>query len=359
MRILHVVTTLDRGGAETQLLELVAQQIRIQNQVSVIYLKGGGVLGEDLRRFGATVNTNLANLPLFKQIFFLGQAIKSGEFDLVHCHLPRAELMTALVVPRSTKFVVSRHNAEQFWPQAPNVISRLFSRVITKKTSAIICISMAVRNYLISNKEIHADSLDKAIVVYYGYKSKSKTKVFEPRNSWNSPPNKMVTISRLVEQKDLSTMIKGLKIYSESNKNASLTIVGKGSLKKELNELSRNLGLRVVFVEEILDATSFLTDFDVLLLTSSYEGFGLVLLEAMQARLPIVASNSKAALEVLGENHPGLFEIGKPDQLAHILTKMQELDVMKSNVYAGDTRLKLFDPSNMAHNVQSIYLQSL
>jgi glycosyltransferase involved in cell wall biosynthesis len=356
LRVLHVITTLDRGGAETQLLELVSQQIRLGNEVTLAYLKGSGTLVGDFVELGATVIARLDNLRFSRQIVRLRLILNQGnKYDVVHCHLPRSEIMVRVAASKDSTIIVSRHNAEPFWPKGPLFVSRLLSRFVIKKAKGVICISEAVKNFLIESCEIKPVDFVKLKVIHYGYRTRTKRIL---NSSINIPPINLITVSRLVPQKDLDTMLRGFKLYSEILSNATLTIVGKGPLKDKIINRICELELkdRVVILDEVADVPSFLEEFDVFILSSQYEGFGLVLLEAMQAQIPLVVSGSAAAIEVLGESYPGFFPIGDPNGILKLLLQLGERHVFKTFEGYSNLRIKLFDPSIMARKIQATYL---
>lgn len=358
MNIIHLITTLERGGAETQLLELASQQVKLGNQVTVIYLKGSGDLVSQFEELGVVILRDFANLTPVLQLRKLRSFIRENvSLKVVHCHLPRAELLGFFTVTRATKLVLSRHNTESFWPARPGAISRVFSSLIIHRASKVVCISNAVKQFVIDNGEALKSDIHKIEVIHYGFRSFVKSETFVPRTQWNAPAKKIITISRLTPQKDLPTMIRGFSIYSKEYTDAKLTIVGKGNQKEQLCDLIRDLDLtkNVEMVDEIENAPEFLVNFDVFLLTSIYEGFGLVLLEAIQARLPVIASNSPAAVEVLGKEHPGLFPIGDAESLARILRGLQNRDVLLRFIEFSDKRLIEFDPRLMVKSIQDLY----
>ena len=71
MKIIHVITTIDLGGAEKQLLILTKEQVKNGFHVELIYLKGKGELFNDFISNGVQVVNQIANKNLFQQIFFL------------------------------------------------------------------------------------------------------------------------------------------------------------------------------------------------------------------------------------------------------------------------------------------------
>lgn len=98
-----------------------------------------------------------------------------------------------------------------------------------------------------------------------------------------------------------------------------LEIVGAGSLLGELTTMTKDLGLTnsVSFLGRTDDVEGFISSLDLFVLTSKFEGFGMVLLEAMSTGCKIVAARNSAIPEVLGEDGAGLmFETGNETELA-------------------------------------------
>jgi glycosyltransferase involved in cell wall biosynthesis len=309
LKVLHVITTIERGGAENALLILATAQAEEGYEVSVVALKGQLELANEFIKNGVSVIFTVCNRPIFQQILKL-RALRSKGL-LIHAHLPRAELLSRLAFPRD-QIIITRHNSESFFPGVPKFISRIMSRWVTK-TSEVIAISEAVSGFLSTSREFRGGS--PIHVIHYGYKS-----VFSPANrkfplSIGGNRESILslgTISRLAPQKNIPLMIDLAKLLNESKTSFKLSIVGEGSEESRLRKMVLDLGLseKVIFLGRSKDISDFLKDLDIFLLTSKYEGFGLVLLEAMDHGVPIIASNTSSIPEVLGSEHPGLFKTG-------------------------------------------------
>jgi glycosyltransferase involved in cell wall biosynthesis len=113
-----------------------------------------------------------------------------------------------------------------------------------------------------------------------------------------------LTIGRLAPQKNLSFLIKLIAKMNEEL-DCSLSILGEGYLEGELRALVSSLKLnsKIHFLGKVSDVDEHLKRCDLFLFASKYEGFGLVLLEAMEARAKIVASDIGVIREVLGEKY--------------------------------------------------------
>ena len=110
MRICHLITTIERGGAEKQLLLLVRQQIKHGNEVTVISLKGRPDLKEDLEEIGAKVDPSPSKRAWVRKIGLVRKLL-SANFDIIHAHLPVSELVASWASSEKT-LIVTRHNTE-------------------------------------------------------------------------------------------------------------------------------------------------------------------------------------------------------------------------------------------------------
>ncbi len=349
MNIVHLITTIERGGAENQLLILCQEQIKIGNRLTVFYLKGRPELEETLSKIGVWSGKVVGN-SLLTQIFSFKRDLNRIKPDVVHAHLPRSELVAAL---SKTKFplVISRHNAEKFFNSAPSFFSSFLARFTSKHSDTGIAISKSVRDFLFESNEVARGK--EFHIVMYGYPFINIHKRLA--KTMNPAKYQFLTIGRLVPQKDYPTLLKGLSLLAAQKTHFDLSILGEGEKKSELEKLSYKLDLesRINWVGKVADTSHFYSTSDLFILASRYEGFGMVLVEAMDHSLPIVCANSPAAREVLGENYPGLFEIGNPQDLAQKVSwALNNIDIL---VKAFSERIRLFNAPHMAQKVQEIY----
>ncbi len=355
--VIHVVTTIERGGAEKQLLTLVRSQIKSGRKVTVIPLKGKLSLKSEFELAGAFVSPKIANKSPLVQICQLLVRINEGQ-NIVHAHLPRAELLTALVSFRNP-FLVSKHNAEPFFPKAPTFVSKYLARFVASRSSAIIAISDAVKNYLLASGEVC--NSEKLSVVLYGldkenlYAAENDVEITDIQKNANEFV--IGTIARIDTQKDFPTLLRSFRLVLDSCKDAKLVIVGDGPLRSEMQTLSKELLLNesVNWVGRVSDVNMYLRTFDVFVLTSLYEGFGLVLLEAIQNSLPIVASDNSAIPEVLGENYSYLCKTGDAKDFAKSILELRDFQSAAQAVNELKSRLPMFVDSKMREKIDGIY----
>ena len=115
-------------------------------------------------------------------------------------------------------------------------------------------------------------------------------------------------VCRLVEQKGLSYGLQALARVLPQFPDACCVIAGEGPLRAELEAEAKALGLRdcVHFLGWRDDVADLMTALDLLLVPSLWEGFGLVILEAMARQLPVIASAVSAIPEIIVQGETGL-----------------------------------------------------
>jgi glycosyltransferase involved in cell wall biosynthesis len=358
MKVHHVITTINRGGAENQLLVLVREQIKSGMEVSVLYLKGDPELEQDLSDAGAIVLHDIANQHPFIQ-FIKMRSISKNQKTLLHAHLPRAELLARFSSAKNA-FVVSRHNAEPFFPGAPQFLSSFLSRLVTEKAKHVIAISYAVSNFISSKNEV--SDLKKVTVVHYGYEPSPTINRLNAKMELENKSGICIgTISRLTRQKDLPTLFSAFAQFLILHPDSRLLMVGGGEEKKSLVILAEELAIskNIEWVGRTSEIQKYLSRMDVFVLSSLYEGFGLVLLEAMDAGVPVIASNNSAIPEVLGNDFPGLAKTGDVQDFLGKINQFVDIENRKHVLQVQSARLGIFKADLMCSKIASIYQLTL
>lgn len=354
--VLHLITTIERGGAEKQLEILISKQIELGYSVDVLYLKGKPELKSRIEALGAHVISDFAQKTFIYQLLNFRQLL-GRRYQIIHSHLPRAEILASFGWGRS-KIIATKHNAEPFIPRRFPTISIILARVMLLLSHATVCISYAVQEYLVKIHELPSNS-KKISVIHYGWPEFS----FENLAKNQYPPyglNEPIilgTIARLTPQKDLPTLLRSFAKFLDFHPSATLEVVGAGPEQMELESLSKILGIhqRVHFLGKVENVFIKLADWNIFVLTSKYEGFGMVLLEAMQMKLPIVAPNNSSIPEVLGSNYPWLFATGKINDLT---SKLNSICLNTQNFDFENylqNQLRKFSVEKMALAIDKLY----
>ncbi len=300
MKLFHLITTLDIGGAENHLLALLSGLPRPEFEIRVGYLKGAGGLRGRFEEQGVAV-TDFALRHAADATVLRRLAAAFAGSDVVHTHLFKADVFGAAAakiagVPR---LVSSKHNEDQY---LKDFGAGLIGRMAARAADRVICISRAVHGFMAARKLPQ----DRLVVIPYGMDAPpaDPSRRDAIRREFGAGPDDLVigTMGRLEEQKGQSDLIDAMAHLP----SARLVLVGRGSLDAPLRARAAPLGPRVHFAGFRTDVAAVMAAFDIFALPSRWEGFGLVLLEAMAQGLPIVGSAAGSIPEIVVEGETGL-----------------------------------------------------
>jgi glycosyltransferase involved in cell wall biosynthesis len=306
-RVLHVITSLDADGAQTLLMDFAVRCPRERYEHVVAYLLGPGGLRREPRYAGIeTVDLTRDGAFRFNSFFRLARLLRRERFDLVHTHLVHGGIAGRLAawLGGSPPVVTTRHygteEKERTWPY------RLEDR-LTRRSHRVIAISEAVRRHL-AGRGLAAD--DRIRVVH---------NAMDPALFGGEPvappllggrPPVLGTIGRLRPQKGCGHLLEAFAILLSDHPGARLEIVGEGPLRHELEQRCADLGIEdaVVFLGRLphQEIPSRIDRWDLFVLASVWEGFGMVLAEAMARARATVATRVEGVLEVVEEGVTGL-----------------------------------------------------
>ncbi len=245
------------------------------------------------------------------------QKVDFSKFDIIHCHMFRPDLYARWHgLQKKYKVVSTVHqyiNASLAFSYG-NLISKLFSPVwkwSLKKNAAIITLTKHMAELY------QRERLNKEIVpIYNGVALHTPT-----RDLTNDEEYKEIkacyhiigSISQLINRKGLSQIIEVLS----KDVNLFYIAVGDGPEMPLLKKQAIEAGVsnRVLFVGHIAQAKDYLSLIDVFVMPSLSEGFGLALVEAVAAKVPVVCSSIESFHELFEESEVYFFEINHIDSL--------------------------------------------
>ena len=323
MKILHIITSLNNGGAENHLAELASRQAKQKkDKIYIIYLRGDNYWEKFLRKKNINVkkiiiknNYNLVGLIF--AIFKIFKIVKIAKPEIIHAHLSLSEIIVTLlklIFRLDFKMVISKH-LDSFLLEGSRGQNKFFSglffeRIIFYVSDHVIFISKNVQSYFLSKIKV---ALEKKSVIYYGINKKNFIMKNDSKNKkikFNRENNQKVilNIARHTVQKKIDLLIRGFAEYQKINKNSKLILVGSGAETKKLKLLADELKIKskIHWINYTNNAFDLFKISDVFCLTSRYEGLGLVLLESLISGVPVITMKSSAMKEVVKNNHSGL-----------------------------------------------------
>jgi glycosyltransferase involved in cell wall biosynthesis len=165
-------------------------------------------------------------------------------------------------------------------------------------------------------------------IIDYSYFEKQMLSRIDARQQLNLSEDVFIFghIGRLVKEKDQDNLIRAFAKIEALCPNSKLIIIGDGKVEMELKTLTAELNLtdKIIFPGFILDGFRLMKAFDTFVLTSTEEAFGRVSLEAMVAKIPLIATNISGIPEVVGDSG-FLVEAANSDGLAAALLRVYQL----------------------------------
>lgn len=314
MRILYVITGLGLGGAEKVVADLADQMNALGHDVKIAYLTG------NVQIKPASTDVEIIALHLNSAKHFLlaskkyRKLVKSFRPSVVHAHMVHANIFTRInrALCPVPKLICTAHSSNE-GGKARMLAYRLTNRLSDINTN----VSQEATQAMISKGAFTKKTV---VTVYNGinlnnFKNNPKSIRLE-QNTLN-----FITVGRFTDAKDYPNLINAFAILKKNNNRAiKLTIVGDGELRSQIESLIKELELDkdITLLGRRSDIRELLSQADIFVLASKFEGFGLVVAEAMACECYVVATDSGGVAEVMG-NTGKLVPIQNSQALANVL----------------------------------------
>ncbi len=314
-KILFVITHMELGGAQKQLLCLIKN---LDREKYSLYLCSGdnGRLKDEFLDI-AYLKVNLipelvrAINPLYDLISFikLYLYIRGNDFDIIHTHSPKASMLGrwAAFLAGSKNIIYTVHGwpFHEFMNPALRKAYIFLERLTALITKKIILVSSADFDKGVKNR---VSSADKFAIIHYGIDLNRAGAIFAKRQNKRSFDKNVLNISCLKPQKGLSYFLKAVRLISESRQDITFYIAGDGPLRKEIEEKIKSCGLRKELTLKgwVDDISHEFLRASVLVITSLWEGLPLAVIEAVLSGVPVAATDTGGLRDILSNNRNGI-----------------------------------------------------
>ena len=236
-------------------------------------------------------------------ILQLKRLLRDEEFQLVICHRYKAIYLVGLcrLFVGNFTWVGVIHDFGVFAALLRRVFLRLFGRGLhLLGVSRAVCDDLAAACPDMRGRIfVQPNSVDIAALQTGQYSRE------EARRALGIDPQAFIfgTAGRLHPVKDHATLLRAFTRVATDMPHARLVIMGAGRLDRQLKELAETLGIReqVDFLGQVAGGANYFKAFDVFVLPSLKEPFGMVLIEAMAAGIPVVSARNGGAGDVVGD----------------------------------------------------------
>jgi glycosyltransferase involved in cell wall biosynthesis/GNAT superfamily N-acetyltransferase len=358
-RILWVVKGLGPGGAERLLTAAARAHDPDQMVATCAYvLPGKDHLATDLERAGVPTVCLGSSARDVRWVLRLVQLVRSADVDVVHVHSPlpgAVARLAALSIPRLRRpaIVTTEHNAwSTFHP-----LTRWINRTTMHLDDAVIAVSSETLESL--SPRIRA----RALLVHHGIDVRQvaagRAQRAARRAELGVADDVVVigTVANFRAQKDHPTLLAAMAEVVDLP--VHLVVVGQGPLEVETRRMSHDLGLdeRVTFTGFRSDATEVMAAFDVFVLSSSWEGLPVAVMEALALGLPVVSTSVGGVAELLTDGHDALLvPPGSPSQLAAALRRVVGDEALRARLAtAAADRAAAVDVSRSIAEIEEVY----
>ena len=358
-RVLHVMRMKGVYGAERHLFELTSA-LRFHGWASDVLILAPEPaqmfdFASELAQVCGRVNVFHMRRDLSPALVRrLGRELRSGAYDVVHSHMVHADwhlAVASLAAPR-VAVVSSKHNHDPFRRRRS---VRLVEHATARRFAEIISISESLRGFTEETAGVAGST------VRYGLSAPGGAPV---RGDGSRQSHRLLSVGRLEPQKGFDVLLRAMAIVRGRVPEARLSIAGEGGERAALEDLIDTLGLEenVTLLGRREDVPELMREATALVHPARWEGFGLVLLEAMREGLPVIATRVGAIPEVVEDGVTGrLVPPDDPGALAAVIVELlQDPAACAAAGEAGFARLTVrFSPDRMARETAEIYRASV
>lgn len=365
MKVLHLISGGDTGGAKTHIISLMKQLNRLIDAKVICFIKD--TFYEDAIEAGIKIE-------VFKQksrtdmsvINRLAEEINNKNYDVVHCHGARANFIGMFLKSKINKPMITTVHSDYKLDFNDNFYKKMvytpMNAIALRRFDYYIAISEEFKKILI-NRGFKEEEI---FIVYNGidfetefeYVSKS-----EFLNRYNiDAEGKIIVgiIARLDLVKDHETFIKAASKILQKRKDIIFLIAGTGKDENRIKSLVSEIEIEdhVYFLGHVDDQYSFFNAIDINVLTSISESFPYVILEGARLKKPVISTNVGGIHHLIEDGYNGwLIKVKDNETLAekilYFINNKDEIQIMGDNLYK--TVKKDFSSRNMAEEHQKIY----
>ena len=324
MKICFITTGLTMGGAERQICDLSDQLHKSNNEIMIISLTGESVVKPKCKSVKVIcLNMRKSPIGLIRALRECYNIFKSFNPDVVHSHMIHANIFARIlrIFTKMPMLVCTAHNTNE--GGTARIFAYRFSNFMADVNTNV---SQEAVDEFVKSGAVKPGGM---IAVSNGIDNNRFVFSEKARNEKRQELNIQddcflyLAIGRLEEQKDYPNILHAMQIVINKAINGGgdikLAIIGNGCLELKLKQLTKDLGLsdHVIFLGLQRDVECWLSAADCFVLPSKFEGFGLVVAEALLTERLVVATDCGGVKEVLGDDgflvfpqNPELFAIG-------------------------------------------------
>ena len=362
MRILHFIDHFATGGAQVFLADVLESWPNNHDRFHVVGLGRAGDLMDRYRNIpGVTVERWGARRWSPSSVWRALRLVRGGDYDVVHAHLVKAIGVALLVgLLRHKKTAIHLHGGVQEFP----AVIRAAYRMLRGGAGCVIAVSEAIKDFA---RDVLRFPAERIRVVHNGVRVEAFARSAADnsvRRELAVPEDAVVVgmAGRLVEQKGVDVFLRAFALVRAREPRAIAVIVGGGPLRADLEKLADDLGCSdgVRFMGWRTDMPLCYAAFDLGVVPSRWEPFGIVAVEMMAAGLATVACAVDGIREIVSHGVDGLLvPPHDPKAMAAAILDLIRRPEWREKLgrAARQTAATRFHIRNTAEHIRSVYTQ--
>lgn len=326
IKLLLVVDEMEVGGTQRQIVNIVRGLDHQHFAITLLYFRNRSHLATEVERAGVDVHC-VARSHRFDPSFVarLRAFLRRGRFDVMHCFSLSGEFWGALarrLLPQRQRpaLVTSIRGTYEWYSHSHWRVKRW----LTRQSSAVVANSRSGAEFAAEKMQLRPETF---LVIYNGV----ALAALEPHAPETlraalagAHRTLIVFVGRLVDHKDVPTLLRAAGRLARGSR-PMIALAGDGPLRGELESIVRERGLSesVVLLGECASPAALIDAGDMLVLPSVREGLSNVILEAMIAGKPVIASRAGGNVELIIDDVDGLlFDVGDDAALAGAIERL-------------------------------------
>lgn len=343
--ILHIIDYMGRGGAEVMLVKVLKELKEYHN--IVVTLNPQNHFGDEFTcdEYHCLQMGSFSKFPL--AIMRLHKFIRQNKVDLVHSHLFTATLVARFATPGHIPLITTIHTNVSASAEYKKGYLRLLEKMSYRKhKSTIIGVSSGVMQQYFSffNHKPYKEHL------LYTFVDIKETEDLPVAVKENKALFRLVSIGALRYPKNQQYLIRAFAQLKQEN--FELDIYGTGPLQKELEQMRNESGARVILKGEVKNASRLLSQYDLYVMPSEFEGFSLSILEAMAMQMPMLVSDIPSFREQCADTAV-YFDLKDTDDFISKLKMLAADEALRNNLAAA-ARQRVLDHFTLEHHMKGL-----
>jgi glycosyltransferase involved in cell wall biosynthesis len=358
-RLLHVISGLKIGGAETVLFHLIRLLGNNDFEHHVIYFHHGPNVSA-IQHCGAYLYQVKGLFCLYDPLFFIRLffLIRKINPHAIHSSLWSANVSSSLVAFFLRIPHISVYHQDTF---DDNIFRKVVDKLTRNYSHCLVAVSNHVANSIISpatSKRVRI--IPNGVDFNFLHLTASKDRKTKQDLGLDHYHFVIGFVGRLHAQKNVSLLLESFSLVSDKSEHARLVIVGVGQLESELRELADYLGItdKVIFVIG-QNALHYYSTFDCFVQPSEKEGLSIALLEAMSFGLPSIVTMQGTKHPVVVDKYNGYMvrHTSKESLALTILNVMKDISMgLRIGINARNTVWQSFSSITMVNAYKKLFL---